>query len=155
LLELTIVVIVLALVAAFVMPRFSAAGIAESRMDELCSHLQLLRSQIELYKVQHRGLPPMRTADGAVAFDPDFEQMLYCTDVDGRVKSDEPRTRRDPVYTCGPYLDRVPTNPFNGSAAIARARGRDDVPVAGGAGWAYVPETGQIYANHSTHHAGL
>ncbi|MDI6447770.1 prepilin-type N-terminal cleavage/methylation domain-containing protein [Anaerobaca lacustris] len=155
LVELAIVVIVLAVVAAIVVPRFSAAGVAESRMDDLCNHLQLLRSQIELYKVQHGGLPPMRTADGEIDFDPTFEQMRYCTDTDGNVKSDRPKTKRDDVHIYGPYLDRVPRNPFNGSDSLVRARSRDEVPVAGGAGWAYVPETGEIYANHSAHHAGL
>ncbi|MDY0355309.1 MAG: prepilin-type N-terminal cleavage/methylation domain-containing protein [Sedimentisphaerales bacterium] len=155
LMEVAIAVIVLAIVAAVVVPRFSGAGIAENRMDDLCNRLQLLRSQIELYKVQHRGVPPMRTAEGAIDFDLGFEQMLCCTDAEGAVKSGRPRTKRDDVHIYGPYLDGVPRNPFNGSETIVRARSRDEVPVEGGAGWAYVPETGEIYANHSTHHAGL
>ena len=155
LMEVAIAVIVLAIVATVVVPRFSGAGIAENRMDDLCNRLQLLRSQIELYKVQHRGRTPMRTAEGAIDFDLGFEQMLCCSAADGTVKSDRPRTKRDDVHIYGPYLDRVPRNPFNGSETVVRARSRDEVPVEGGAGWAYVPETGEIYANHSTHHAGL
>jgi len=151
----TIVVMVLAVVAAVVAPRFSQAGIAENRIDELCNNLQLLRSQIELYKVQHRDNPPMRAADGAIAADGGFDQMLYCTDADGNVKSDRPRTRRDEVFCCGPYLEEVPINPFNGSGTIVLVRDRNDVPVAGNAGWAYVPETGEIFANGGVHHAGL
>ncbi|UCD50469.1 MAG: type II secretion system protein [Phycisphaerales bacterium] len=153
--ERAILVIVLAIVAFVVGPRFSDAGVAESRMDDLCNSLQLLRSQIELYKVQHRDHPPMHTADRTVTFDPYFEQMVYCTDVEGRVKKEEPKTRRDDTYTFGPYLKEVPANPFNNSRVIVRARSRDDVPVAGGAGWAYVPESGDIYANDSAPHAGL
>jgi len=153
--EQALLVIVLAVVAAIGMPRFSSAGIAEGRMDDLCSTLQLLRSQIELYKVQHQDLPPMNEAHGTVTFDPYFEQMIYCTDVDGRVKAEEPKTRSDDTYTYGPYLKEVPMNPFSESRLIVRAKSRDDVPVAGGAGWAYVPETGDIYANDSIAHAGL
>ncbi len=155
LIEAAIVVVVLAAVAAMVVPRFSSAGMAENRMDDLCNHLQLLRSQIELYKIQHEDQPPMRTADGAIEFDEAFTQMVCCTDGDGNVKSERPRTRRDEVHLFGPYLERVPRNPFNGSDAIVRAADRNDVPVPGGAGWAYVPETGEIFANNSAHHAGL
>lgn len=153
--ELMMVVVVLAVVAAVVVPRFSQAGIQEARMDELCNTLQLLRSQIELYKVQHRDHPPMQAADATVAFDAQFKQMVYCTDMDGQVKSKKPRTVRDAVCTFGPYLERIPKNPFNGSRTIVRALDKDAVPVAGGAGWAYVPETGAIYANDSIRHAGL
>lgn len=153
--EIMLVVVVLAVVAAVVVPRFSQAGLQEARMDELCNTLQLLRSQIELYKVQHHDHPPMQAADGTVAFDAQFKQMVYCTDMDGQVKSKKSRTVRDKVYTFGPYLERIPKNPFNGSQGIVRALDKDAVPVAGGAGWAYVPETGAIYANDSIRHAGL
>jgi len=155
LIQIVFLVALLALVAAVVAPRFSQAGIEERRMDDLCSSLQLLRSQIELYKIQHDDSPPMHASDGTIVFDVQFEQMLYCTDSDGNVKPKEPRTDRDKVYTLGPYLKRVPANPFNRSRTIVRARSRDDIPVAGNAGWAYVPETGAIYANDTAGRSGL
>ncbi len=150
-----IVVMVLGVVATVVTPRFSEAGIRESRMDELCWSLQLFRAQIELYKVQHEGRPPMQTADGTVAFDPEFEQMTRCTDMDGQVKRTKPRTARDGAWQFGPYLERIPENPFNRSRTIVRVRHEDDIPVVGDAGWAYVPESGRIYANDSIQNAGL
>lgn len=150
-----VVVMVLALTAAIVSPRFSQAGIDEARMDELCNSLQLLRAQIELYKVQHRDQPPMLTTEGTVAFDPNLEQMIYCTDVDGHVKTEKPKTKSDDTYAFGPYLKEVPTNPFNASRMLVRIGSCDDVPAAGGAGWAYVPKTGEIYANDNAPHAGL
>jgi len=153
--ELIIVVVVLASVTVAVAPKFSQAGINEARMDKLCSILQRLRSQIELYKAEHEGRPPMQAADGTITVDPTFEQMIYCTDRAGNVKPGEPRARRDETYSLGPYFERVPENPFNQNRTIVRARGRDDVPVAGDAGWAYVPETGDIYANDGAFHAGL
>ena len=153
--EAALVVIVLAVVVTMVAPRFSQAAITENRMDDLCNSLQLLRSQIELYKVQHGNDPPMRTPDGSIVFDEHFEQMIYCTDTDGNVKSRQPRTKRDNTYIFGPYLKSVPENPFNGSTTIVRASDRDDIPVPGNAGWAYVPETGDIFANDSAPHAGL
>jgi len=148
-------IVFLAVVAAVVVPTFTQAGIEEAYMDDLCNHLQLLRSQIELYKIQHGDHPPMRAADGTIVFDVQFKQMLYCTDIDGNVKPKEPRTDRDAIYTFGPYLKRVPANPFNKSRTIVRARSRDDVPVKGNAGWVYVPETADIYANDTAGHSGL
>ncbi len=155
LLQIVFLVALLAVVAALVVPTFTQAGTEEACMDDLCSNLQLLRSQIELYKIQHGDYPPMHAADGTIVFDMQFKQMLYCTNTDGNVKPKEPRTDRDKVYTFGPYLKRVPANPFNKSQKIVRARSRDDIPVEGNAGWAYVPETGDIYANDTAGHSGL
>jgi type II secretory pathway pseudopilin PulG len=129
LLQTAIAVMVLAAVATMVVPRFSQAGIAENRMDDLCNNLQLLRSQIELYKVQHSDDPPMRSVDGSIAFDPQFQQMVFCTDTDGNIKSRKPRTKRDDVYLFGPYIEDIPKNPFNGSDTIVRASDRGDIPV--------------------------
>jgi type II secretory pathway pseudopilin PulG len=150
-----IAVVTIAIVAALVAPEFSEAGVAEGRMDELCGHLQMLRSQIELYKVQHRDEPPMRAASGTITFDPQMQQLVNCTDPDGNLKLKQPTTMRSAVYAYGPYLRRVPENPFNNSSTIVRVRSRSEIPVPGGAGWAYVPETGEIYANDSAFHARL
>jgi type II secretory pathway pseudopilin PulG len=150
-----IAVVVIAIVATIVAPEFSEAGIAENQMDALCGHLQMLRSQIELYKVQHHDNPPMRAADGTIVFDPQMRQLINCTDPHGNLKRKQPATMRSAVYAHGPYLQRIPRNPFNDSSMIARIRNRSEIPVPGGAGWAYVPETGEIYANNSAFHARL
>ena len=150
-----IAVVAIAVTAALVAPEFSEAGIAENRMDELCSRLQMLRAQIELYRVQHHDCPPMRAFDGTIVFDAELQQMVLCTDADGNPKPREPRVRRNAVYAFGPYLQSVPENPFNNSRTIVRARSRSEIPVPGGAGWAYIPETGEIYANDSAFHARL
>jgi len=147
-----IAVVLIAVVAALVAPEFSEAGIAENHMDALCGRLQTLRSQIELYKVQHGDQPPMRAPDGAIVFDPHFQQLIGCTDANGNVRQ---RAARNAIYAYGPYLQLVPENPFNNSRMIVRARSHSDIPVPGGAGWAYIPETGEIYANDSAFHARL
>lgn len=150
-----IAVVTIAVAAALVAPEFSEAGIAENRMDDLCSHLQMLRAQIELYKVQHGDCPPMRAPDGTIVFDPQLQQLVACTDSDGNIKARGSISTRDTLHVYGPYLQRVPLNPFNNSRTIVRARSRSEIPVPGGAGWAYVPETGDIYANDSAFHARL
>jgi len=150
-----IAVIAIAVTAALVAPEFSEAGIAENCMDKLCSNLQMLRAQIELYKVQHHDCPPMRAFDGTIAFDAEFQQMILCTDADGNPRLRGPREKRNALYAFGPYLQSVPENPFNNSRTIVRAHSRSDIPVPGGAGWAYIPETGEIYANDSAFHGRL
>jgi hypothetical protein len=108
-----------------------------------------------LYKVQHGDVPPMRAADGTIVFDAEFRQMIFCTDAEGNLKPTEPRKTRDADHSYGPYVQQVPENPFNNSRVIVRVRSREEIPVPGGAGWAYVPETGAIYANDSAFHARL
>ena len=68
LVEILIVVVILGILAAIVIPQFTQAS-TEAKENSLCSNLQSLRSQIELYKCQHN--------DTAPAF-ADFEnQMIY------------------------------------------------------------------------------
>src|SRR6187399_2585570 len=70
LVEILIVVIILGILAAIVIPQFTNAS-QDARKNSLTSQLQTMRSQIELYKLQHLDqLPPALAAggDGAVAW---------------------------------------------------------------------------------------
>ncbi len=57
LVELLIVVIILAILAAIVIPQFSSSTV-DANEAALDSDLNALRSAIELYKAQHNGLYP-------------------------------------------------------------------------------------------------
>ncbi|HOM61079.1 MAG TPA: type II secretion system protein, partial [Anaerohalosphaeraceae bacterium] len=57
LVEILIVVVILGILAAIVIPQFSQAS-TEAKINSLMSNLQSMRSQIELYKVQHNDNPP-------------------------------------------------------------------------------------------------
>jgi len=129
LVEILIVVVILGILAAIVIPQFTQAS-TEAKTNSLASDLQTLRSQIELYKVQHNDVPP--TLAGFPT------QMIYCTDITGATAATPSKVRVDP-YNFGPYLERVPENPFNGSATLAAA-------AADGVGWAYTAATGEIRA---------
>ena len=52
LVEILIVVIILGILAAIVIPQFTEAS-NDARLSALISDLQTVRSQLELYKVQH------------------------------------------------------------------------------------------------------
>jgi len=136
LVEILIVVVILGILAAIVVPQFTQAS-TEAKTNSLCSNLQSLRSQIELYKVQHND-----TAPAVATFE---EQMIYCTDIDGAnaaVASKERDTANGTDF--GPYLERVPDNPFTNDNTVADADGA--APAAGAAGWVYDADTGEIHA---------
>ena len=60
LVEILIVVVILGILAAIVIPQFSDAS-TQSKVSSCLSSLQSLRSQIELYKIQHNDTPPTLT----------------------------------------------------------------------------------------------
>jgi general secretion pathway protein G len=129
LVEILIVVVILGILAAIVIPQFTQAS-TEAKTNSLCSDLQTLRSQIELFKVQHNDTPPALATFA--------NQMVYCTDIAGATADPVSKVRAG-VYQYGPYLERVPENPFNNSSTLAAA-------AADGVGWAYTAATGEIRA---------
>jgi general secretion pathway protein G len=131
LVEILIVVVILGILAAIVIPQFTQAS-TEAKTNSLCSNLQTLRSQIELYKVQHN--------DNAPDLATFANQMCFCTDINGNVKPGPSKVRdtgAGAVFVYGPYLERVPENPFNNSDTLAAA-------YIDGVGWVYTEATGEI-----------
>jgi general secretion pathway protein G len=119
LVEILIVVIILGILAAIVIPQFTNAS-TDARRNSLTSQLQTLRSQLELYKLQHNDqLPPCITT----GTDPDSEwvQMTQKTDVTGNTTGTD----------FGPYLQQNPSNPLNSKMMVFTFAGAD--PVFGGA----------------------
>ena len=81
LVEILIVVVILGILAAIVIPQFTEAS-TEAKTSSLCTDLQTMRSQIELYKIQHNdALPGAGTASWTQA-------MTGQTDVAGAVGTD-------------------------------------------------------------------
>ena len=129
LVEVLIVVIVLGILAAIVVPQFSSAS-QDANLSSLTTNLQTIRTQIELYKLQHNGSYPTLAGFGA--------QMTAGTLVDGTAGAD-----------FGPYLLSIPNNPFSNVNTITNE-------VAGaGKGWYYNEATGEFRANDSVAHRAL
>ncbi|HPC93406.1 MAG TPA: prepilin-type N-terminal cleavage/methylation domain-containing protein [Sedimentisphaerales bacterium] len=141
LVEILIVVVILGILAAIVVPQFTQAS-TEAKENSLCSNLQSLRSQIELYKVQHN--------DNAPALATFEQQMTFCTDIDGNIQGAGSKVRdATNGFIYGPYLERVPANPFNDLNTLA-AMAASGTPAAVGdntTGWQYFEDTGEIYPN--------
>lgn len=132
LVEILIVVVILGILAAIVIPQFTEAS-TEAKMSSLCTDLQTVRSQIELYKVQHNDeLPGAGTAS--------FEDALTGqTDIDGAVGTDY-----------GPYLQKVPTNPFNNLGDVQVEAGSTGLG-SGDTGWHFNSSTGAFHADTDDH----
>jgi len=115
LVEILIVVIILGILAAIVIPQFTNAS-TSARVASLQGQLQTLRSQIQLFKLQHNDILPDLVTN-------QWGQMMSKTNVAGVV---------DVTVTgvCGPYLESVPSNPLNGFSAVAGA-------AAASTGWVY------------------
>ena len=139
LVEILIVVVILGILAAIVIPQFTQAS-TEAKTNSLCSDLQTLRSQIELYKVQHNDVAPL-----AASFLP---KMTQTSDIDGATSGDKVRTV---VFCYGPYLERVPINPFNDvtDAVVTNMGAIDATGTVGDSvgSWEYDEATGEIWAD--------
>jgi general secretion pathway protein G len=118
LVEILIVVIILGILAAIVIPQFTNAS-QDARKNSLSSQLQTVRSQIELYKLQHQDkLPDVVTS---------WTKLTSKTDVTGAVSA---------TGSFGPYLQQIPVNPLNSQTAVINGDGTA-APTGTTTGWVY------------------
>ena len=130
LVEILIVVVILGILAAIVIPQFTSAS-TEAKGSNLVSNLQAVRSQIQLYKIQHNDELPTTGSGGAT-----FEQcMIGLTNVNGGVEA----LPGAGVY--GPYMQRIPKNPF-GPAGSENTVEIDGTAGDDTAGWNFVTVAG-------------
>ncbi len=144
LVEILIVVVILGILAAIVIPQFTEAS-TEAKESRLCTDLQTMRSQIELYKAQHNDrLPGVETAAsvigsvGAAMFQ---ECMTSYTDVDGDVAAGPGAN----IY--GPYIQKIPTNSFNDDDTVTFNAATPPATAGNDNGWNFDPATGKFQAD--------
>jgi len=133
LVEILIVVVILGILAAIVIPQFTEAS-SEAKVSSLVSNLQTVRSQIELYKIQHNDdLPGTYTGvDFTTALLNKSNQSGLINNTDGRY---------------GKYLQKMPANPFVDDPCVAVTVRVGTNPGAGTAGWCYDDTTGAFNAD--------
>ncbi len=140
LVEVLIVVIILGILAAVVVPQFSTAA-ATAKASMLADDLRVLRTQIEVFKAQHLGVPPgypgldITETPTEQAF---IDHMCMATTDIGDTAS--PGTTG---YPFGPYMSKIAENPVNGKSNVTVLGDSASVPgaAANGAGWIYKPAT--------------
>ena len=124
LVEILIVVVILGILAAIVIPQFTNAS-ESAKGSSLLTQLQTIRSQVELYQIQHNGDYPTLVQLNAA-----WGVMTSKTDVDGTINA---------AGDYGPYLQQPPINPFEDSSSLAAA-------AAATVGWEYDETDGSIRA---------
>ena len=135
LVEILIVVIILGILAAIVIPQFTNAS-QNARESSLQSTLQTLRSQIQLYKLQHGDAIP----DLVTNWDPLTASTNY----------------GNPSQAYGPYMQAIPVNPMNGNSNVfdgTVATNQAAAPTVGtacGFVYDYTGGSGLIYGTDST-----
>ena len=117
LVEILIVVVILAILAVIVIPRFSNAT-DTARINSLLTHLHSLRKQMEVYRFDHDDEYP--TVDQL------WGNLTGQTATDGTAGTAH-----------GPYTRKPPVNPFTLGTAVAADNSGD---------WQYDEATGRIKA---------
>ncbi len=134
--EVLIVVVIMAILAAVMIPQFTDST-KDANLSNARFNLQALRSQIELYRSHRNGLTPSAT----------LAELLTTTDASGNQGTGA-------NFPYGPYLKSIPQNPYSNSAAIKvitddPAQAGD---VTGTGGWLYNTTTGDIFIDNATYY---
>ena len=132
LIEILIVVVIMAILAATIIPQFTNST-ADAEIATTEFNLNTLRSQIELYKAQHGGANPA-FASGVIT------GLTTQTTYNSR--------------NYGPYMVSIPLNAIKGSAVVTEVTG--SAPIGGGhvtgtGGWLFHSGTGEIRIDHAQH----
>jgi general secretion pathway protein G len=131
LVEILIVVVILGILGAIVIPQYMGAS-EEVKGNTMKSDLRSIRTQIQLYTLHHNDSFP---ENGTATFE---ECMTGKTDVIGAVGTG-----------FGPYLERIPRNPFNNKNTV----GTNGTAGDNSDGWEYNSTTGTFAADDSPEHA--
>jgi general secretion pathway protein G len=129
LVEILIVVIILGILAAIVIPQFTNAS-QDARKSSVSSQLQSVRSQIELWKLQHQDKLPNLTGTTSTT---GWNLLTKQSDYLGAIP---PGTG---LQAFGPYLQQVPINALNSMSNVIAGNGGT---VSGINGWIYDYGTG-------------
>ena len=148
LVELLIVVAILGIMAAIVIPSFQG-NVAQAKESASQTNLVTMRTQVELYKIHHNSIPPGYDNGSAVDEATLALQFTATTSVAGASSSSTIPTS---PYLYGPYLKKIPTNPYNNLSSIAYVALATEFSAAAdgtSSGWLYKKETGEIAMNYT------
>ena len=146
LVEILIVVIILGILAAIVIPQFSSAS-NDARESALASDLQTLRSQLELYNIQHLDhYPDVQSTDAGVTWAADNGNFVI------RMTGKTDEYGQTTGTTFGPYMQKFASNAFNGLNTV-RVDGAG--AGAGTDGWHFDTTNGRLSPDDNATHAAL
>ena len=138
LVEILIVMVILGILAAIVIPQFSQAS-QEARLSDLIKKLQMVRTQVELYKIQHVAQLP---GTGP--------HMDFVTAMTSYSLSDGTPSIAGASKSFGRYLQKIPDNPFTLTNSVEVSSME---PQYGTSAWFFNTNTGEFRANDTATHA--
>lgn len=153
LVEILIVVVILGILAVVVIPTFASCTSA-ARDSCLAQDLAMIKRMVLVYKAQH-----METAPGypsgdktaAPTEDAFMAQVTLASDASGATAA-----KGTAGYKYGPYMERVPENPYNKLRTIRLLGDAEEFPAAAddSYGWIYKPATQEVRPFNSGHDEG-
>jgi len=148
LMEILIVVVLLGVLAAVVIPTV-ANSTTSAKDSALAADLQLLRRVILVYRTQHLEVAP-GYPDGDTTQAP-TEQAF----IDQATMASNANGQTAPVGTAGfnrgPYMSKIPVNPFNGKNTIEMLADGQAFPANAddSHGWIYKAATSEIRTDNT------
>jgi prepilin-type N-terminal cleavage/methylation domain-containing protein len=136
LVEVLIVVVIMAILAAAIIPQFTDST-KDAHASTILHNLRTLRSQIQFYRAQHNSVNPGAT----------LIELTTSTNAAGAQGTGA-------SYPLGPYIRQIPMNPITKSSAVKSITNDPAVAgdvTSGGAGWLYNATTGNIWIDHADH----
>jgi len=130
LVEVLIVVVIMAILAATIIPQFSDST-KDAKTNTAKFNLHTIRSQIELFKSQHDGKVPTNLADLTLKTNP----------------AGQTGTSAQHVY--GPYLATLPNNPFTNVNTVGAAAANPPTTAPGTGGWLYHAASGGVWIDNT------
>jgi len=158
LVEILIVVIILGVLAAVAIPKFSEL-VLEGEGAALDVNLSELRKAVELYYHEHGGIYPgaVNEVNGNPVSNANQAETSFLAQLtlysDKAGKTNDEKTA---VFRYGPYMKRVklPDNPFNNDSDVVCDIVSTDISSVvsdGTTGWKFFIMTGRIMANDGAH----
>ena len=130
LVEVLIVVVIMAILAATIIPQFSDST-KDAKINTSKFNLHTIRSQIELFKSQHDGKVPTNLAD-----------LTLKSKADGT-------TGTGALFVYGPYLATLPNNPFNNVNTVGATATNPPTAATGTNGWLYHAASGGVFIDNT------
>jgi prepilin-type N-terminal cleavage/methylation domain-containing protein len=146
LIEILMVVAILGILAAIVLPTLQG-DTTKAKESAAKDNLRILRNAIEFYAAQHNSYPPNYVNGTPNILGTTFmRQLCWVTTINGAFA---------PIgtagYPLGPYLSKIPPNPFNNNDTIKVLSAANPFPdpPTGTFGWIYKPSTKTIKIDDS------
>jgi general secretion pathway protein G len=147
LIEVLLVVVILGIVGAIVLPKFSDAS-NTTREHTLKDDLLYVRTQLIVFKAHHGQTPPGYPSGKSTASPTEQDFILHMTRYTDESCNLVDISRKNKL---GPYLKRMPANPINGLNTILIVANGSKMPPKdlpdNSTGWIYKPQTLELIPN--------